>query len=650
MGFLNPLFLLAAAAVAVPLILHLFHRHESRRIAFPALRYLRRTRKDHARTIRLRQLLLLLLRISTILLLVAAGSRLFVPGTGGEHPPTALAIVLDNSMSSGAILEDARQLDRLRALALASVDRANPGDRIWVLRAGEPWDVATPGNAEEARRKILETGVSAAPASLPGVLERAGSLVAGADFDQAEIHLLSDLQASAFPRDAPLSLPPGVRLVVYRPSVAPPENRHLSDLEIGGGLTPLAGERTAINARVEGDGPVEDLPVRLVWGDRVRGAAEAGNDGYVLVPAGPFPEGWTNGYLEIDPDALRTDDRRYFAFRVRPPPRVVVAGEAAYFLSSALDVLEEGGRAAVSDPAEADVLISVAGAGVDTRRSGTAAIVVPLLDETLLPALNRRLATAGIPWRYDAADAAGEVRVQEQELPHDLSPVRVFRHFRLTPTAADAGARVRATLATGHPWIVSGDAPAGAYLLFASPLEPEATNLPVTAPMIPLLEWLLGQWAAPGRPDGGGVAGEPIRVPREATAIRTPEGTLHALDGTQSFRRTGEVGIYELFRGDSLLEQVAVNAPIDESRLTRIDPRTLLEATGTEATVVESQRAWERAILQGDEGAEIWRPLLLLALVLLLLESWIAAAGPGFRKEPPADAAHPFRRPLKQTR
>ena len=103
MGFLNPLFLLAGLAVAVPLLLHLVHRHESRRLAFPALRYLQRTERQHARQIRLRQLLLLLLRVAAILLIVAAGSRLFLRGRGSVHDPTAVVIVLDNSMSSGLV-------------------------------------------------------------------------------------------------------------------------------------------------------------------------------------------------------------------------------------------------------------------------------------------------------------------------------------------------------------------------------------------------------------------------------------------------------------------------------------------------------------------------------------------------------------------
>ena len=104
MGFLSPLFLLAGLTLAIPLILHLFHRNDARRMIFPALRYLLRTEKEHAQIIRVRQLLLLVLRVAAILLLVSAGARPFIRGQGGVHDPTALVIILDHSISSGLIL------------------------------------------------------------------------------------------------------------------------------------------------------------------------------------------------------------------------------------------------------------------------------------------------------------------------------------------------------------------------------------------------------------------------------------------------------------------------------------------------------------------------------------------------------------------
>lgn len=110
MGFLSPALLFLGAAATVPLILHLLQRHQGPRVVFPALRYLRRAEKESARRIRLRQLLLMLLRIAAVLLIALAAGRPFAQSGGAGHEPTAVAIVLDNSMSTGAVVEDRKSV------------------------------------------------------------------------------------------------------------------------------------------------------------------------------------------------------------------------------------------------------------------------------------------------------------------------------------------------------------------------------------------------------------------------------------------------------------------------------------------------------------------------------------------------------------
>jgi hypothetical protein len=74
MGLLSPLLLLLAAAAAIPLLLHLLQRQHGPRVAFPALRYLRRAEKESARRIRFRQILLMLLRVAAVLLVALAAA------------------------------------------------------------------------------------------------------------------------------------------------------------------------------------------------------------------------------------------------------------------------------------------------------------------------------------------------------------------------------------------------------------------------------------------------------------------------------------------------------------------------------------------------------------------------------------------------
>ncbi len=62
-SFLSPLFLVGAAAAAVPILLHLFHRRTEVVIDFPAVSLLKRAPVQQHRRRRLRELLLLALRV-----------------------------------------------------------------------------------------------------------------------------------------------------------------------------------------------------------------------------------------------------------------------------------------------------------------------------------------------------------------------------------------------------------------------------------------------------------------------------------------------------------------------------------------------------------------------------------------------------------
>ena len=431
MGFLNPVFLLAGLAVAVPVFLHLFYRRESKTFAFPAIRYLLRTERERARQIRTQQVLLLLIRVAVVAVVVLMGARTHFPGPGKSHDATALALVIDNSLSATAIEDGRRRLDALKAVARRSAEGAGPDDVIWVIRAGTPWLAATPGNAAQALAAIDETPSSHGRGDLLQAAARARALVAQSDLPAREVHLITDLQATAFAGEGPVRGhgPPrdaedaegerdagsaraggdgaDVPIVVFGAPAAGLANRGIEGVVFGGGLAPLAGRRTEAAVSVSGGEPGDTVGVRLYVGGLMRGAARAPAGATVRVPAGPFPAGRVEGWAEIDPDPLTADDRHYFSFAVRDPTPVAVLGDAPLFVQEAAAVLAENGRIAFESPARAATLVSAGGEGLDGRSRDQAAVAYPLADPVGLPALNRRLAEAGIPFRYVHREGGG---------------------------------------------------------------------------------------------------------------------------------------------------------------------------------------------------------------------------------------------------
>src|SRR5207302_356703 len=159
---LDPLALVGLAAAAIPALLHLLERRVPPEAEFPPLRYLSEAERQNARRLKLRHLLLLLLRTALIVLLVLAAARPLFPtrASGGSlHEPTALAVILDNSPSSGLVVDGRPVLERLKAMARGSLARATASDHLWrVLADG----VARAGTREALLATVDSVGGAAA--------------------------------------------------------------------------------------------------------------------------------------------------------------------------------------------------------------------------------------------------------------------------------------------------------------------------------------------------------------------------------------------------------------------------------------------------------------------------------------------------------
>ena len=639
MGFLNPLFLLAGLSVLVPIILHLFYRQESKTFSFPAIRYLLRTEREHARQIRTQQLLLLLLRAAIVVVVVLLGARIHFPGPGGSHDPTALALVLDNSLSTTIIEDGQRRLDTLKAVARRSVEGASHDDVIWVVRAGTPWEPAVPGGTAQALEAIDGTAAGHGHGDLSRAIVRARTLVGQSNLPYREVHVFTDLQATAFAEplgDGEEDIP----VLVYGAPARDQENRGVERVSFGGGLPPLAGRRTEAAVSIAGGAPEDTVGVRLYIGGQVRAAANAPAGTTVRLPAGPFPPGRVDGYVEIDPDPLTADDRRYFSFTVRDPTPVDVFGPAPFFLSEALAVLMENDRISLGGAGRAATLISVGGEGLDRRDLSQSVFVLPPSDPARLPALNRRLAEAGIPFRYETGTGEG-ARIVSSDLAVDLGGIDIYRFFPLVSTDdgvdgptpgtgrredSEAGAGSLVTLSSGDPWLLAGTAATGPYVLLASPMDEHSTNLPISAAMIPLLEWAIERWSAGGTGARPVTAGMGFRPPPTTTVVLAPDGTEHPVDGDQPFLGTATAGLYRALAADSLLEAVPVNPPAAETDLRPASHTDVRQAIPGVASIVDDASSWPRYIFRAGRGPEPWRTLAAILLALLIAETVVAAS------------------------
>lgn len=626
MSFLAPLFLLAAAALAVPLLLHLFRRREGQVQTFPALRYLQKTSRERRRIVRLRQFLLLFLRLVVLALLVLAGARLVLPLGGGDQPPAGIAIVMDNGIQTARVVGDRRLLDHLVEMALDALDRTGPDDRIWIVPAGEPWRPALPLGREEARRRIEALEPTSARSDIPRAVARAASLVETGAPPPHEILVLSDLESSTFPDTSPSNPAGAIPTVVGSPGLEPGPNRGISEVLAGGGLPPRAGLPIPLAVQLAGS-PIADQAVRFVVDDELVAAGRTGDGGRLEVELPPAGEGWLTGRVELEADELRADDVADFTLAVRSPPRVSTSGPLSRFLEAGLELLDERGRIERA-PADFGVMVETTGVGGTGRHP---ALILPPADPTGIPAMNRRLEALGAGWRFQLDDGTTSTRTLEDSDPRLRLPegLPVHRSFRLEAVEGRRG-EVLARLSDGTPWVAYSPGSTGPgedappLLLLGSPPDTASSGLPTSAAMIPFLAAAL-ELLDGAPPSLSVIAGAPLPLPPGASTVETPGGTTLPVDGRSSLTETGRTGIYRILDSEGrLLSQGAVTPP-PPSSTPPLSPDVAAERLGDEAVGVEGSRAWARGAPASRRGREVWRPLLALTFLLLLAEGWLAA-------------------------
>ncbi|HEX9108186.1 MAG TPA: hypothetical protein VF832_13180, partial [Longimicrobiales bacterium] len=250
------------------------------------------------------------------------------------------------------------------------------------------------------------------------------------------------------------------------------------------------------------------------------------------------------------------------------------------------------------------------------------------------PATNQRLALAGAPWRFAAPQTTGEarfdVRDTTDELLRALAGVRIRQLYPLQRQGSTTGDTVLLRLSDGSPWAVRGTLPSGGrFLLLASPLSQEATTLPTSSAMVPLLDRISGAWASSTAARNEAAPGELVRLPPGSDAVDRPDGLRERVAGGD-YRVPDRAGIYRILSGDKLIAAFAANAPASESDLARLSGRRL-EALlpDWDVSTPDSPRAWGRDVFRHRLGHEVWRPLLLLLLSILLIEGLVATAGRG---------------------
>jgi hypothetical protein len=183
----------------------------------------------------------------------------------------------------------------------------------------------------------------------------------------------------------------------------------------------------------------------------------------------------------------------------------------------------------------------------------------------------------------------------------------------------------------GDPALAEVPVGKGKVWVMTSGWQPEDSQLALSSKFVPLLYAMLEQSGAVKEARSDYTIGDVVSLPNEneAVTIRKPNTSELKVDRAQKFTETDEPGIYTV-RSTQPLMSFAVNLPPEESRTTPL-PLDELERLGVPLKHLEppsakqtQQRREHLQAVELENRQKLWRWLIVAALVILVLETWLA--------------------------
>ena len=530
MSFLTPLFFLALATLAVPVLIHLTQKERKSVVAFPSLMFLRKIPYESVQRRRIRDWLLLALRLAAIALIVTAFARPFLRGSDLAAAPGGardIVVLLDRSysMSYGDTWTSAQ------GLAAQAIGNATPADRISLVLFADTADVALRSTPDRSRAVAEINAATPGPGSTKygPALKLAGSLLAESLLPRKEIIVVSDFQRGGWQPDDTLRMPGGTTI---------------TPVVVGGGqgaslaLTPVAlmrsrdagqPERVTVTAGVlnRTSTAATNVPIQLEIDGRVVQDLKisAGPNASSTVSFAPLTITQPNtravvrlGTQGQSVDALSRDNVFNFVLTPSAPVRVMTvsqgSADATLYLSRALAIGEAprfdaslqspdalAGDALtrsrviilndvpISDSAATKLVTFVEGGNGLLIAVGQRASWPPArsawLPASIGPSVDR---TRGAPARLSGIDF-GHAIFEPFRAPRsgDFSTAR-FYSYRSLNAAKDAS--VLARFDTGEPALVERTAGRGRVIMFASTLDLNWNDLALKPMFLPFVHQL----------------------------------------------------------------------------------------------------------------------------------------------------------------
>ncbi|MBL7995138.1 BatA domain-containing protein [bacterium] len=335
--FLNTIILSALALSLIPILIHLLNRKKSILVRFSTLAFLKSLQKKKMKKVKIRQILLLILRTSILLLAVMAFARpvskMEQHGKIDGHARTSVAIVIDNGIGASYISESGMILDAIKNKTEEILNYLKEGDEAVIIDGAGSMNTGSNGftqNFTQLSALVKNMSFSHAKSNITESLFLANRKFESAKNVNREIYILTTFQASNF-ADEKVILQNDIKPVFIGFSVKEFRNIGIRSVQV---MSKIIEINKPVEIRVTiknyGHNNVQDVLLNAFLDGRRVGQASvtlsADDESVVDMKIIPLKTGYIQGSVEIDDDPLSADNKKYFHVYVPRRINVLLAG------------------------------------------------------------------------------------------------------------------------------------------------------------------------------------------------------------------------------------------------------------------------------------------------------------------------------------
>lgn len=640
LSFLNPLFLIGLAAIALPIIAHLISRKSGAKKSFPALRFLISTQGDIATRSRIKDILLLLLRafIIVFIVLIFAKPAVFSFSQKTDTSPLTIAVVIDNSFSMGY----GNNFNHAKNKALEIIESMPDGSFVLIspLISLDEKDPILSAKISLLNKSIKELELSNNFTNNEKKLLDIFSQIQSAPNEKKIVTFITDFQKNGwnsedFKRD-------WLELIDISPDSST-DNHAVS-------ATDLYYAEDSIKVRSEisnfSDTKVTDLLTITKLdseeiSEYVSIEPETLNTSEVSFINKEISQSDT-GLVTTTNDKLRVDDTRYFLSIENEDSKILIVDgdpredsrlSETYYLARALETLSENSSTNItildndsvfSEDLSAYNIIYLANVGEITpkfskeleRFVNDGGTTVFFLGNRVRPASYNTLLKNLIPGELQTIVednfilSLNNLEIFSKDITNKISQINVEKLFQTNPLTES---EVLIQSSNNSPFLLKKDYGQGSSFMFTSSSDTTWTNFSITPVFLPIIKKILDLENIERNNSRHFLVGDTINIQitdsSKQTVVIDPDGQKFQLDsGSSEFNQTNLPGIYNVKSDGEFMYEFAVNIDPKESNLEKIPTPSLQKEPETKGDLVKVFK-------------EIWRYFLWGALALFVSEA-----------------------------